>query len=220
MCSKWVMFVMLLWICWMYKQATDCWQVCEVKWRRVGCGLYWTVSALVVINIHMSDSDRGTQTLFSDMSHCFLQKFGKRTLGVCQKGSGRHLNNCCAWCCVDRGKPDLTLLLLHQKPTLAASQEGINYTLTHSQFWQTQWVQHKQTVVSIHSCRWIKQHQSLSMPLISPFVSAASLCPECADRLYCAVQYQETRIHPITSPRRSNCHKTLHYHLTLSLANG
>lgn len=52
---------------------------------------------------------------------------------------------------------------------VADSQGGINYTLTDSQFWlQTQWVQHKQTLVSIHSREWIKQHQSLSTPLISP----------------------------------------------------
>lgn len=66
-------------------------------------------------------------------------------------------------------KPDLIFLPVRQKPMLAGSQKGINYTLTDSQCWlQTQWVQHKQTLVSIHSRRWIKQHQSLSTPLISP----------------------------------------------------
>lgn len=66
-------------------------------------------------------------------------------------------------------KPDSVFLPVRQKPMLAGSQKGINYTLTDSQFWlQTQWVQHKQTLVSIHSRGWIKQHQSLSTPLISP----------------------------------------------------
>lgn len=66
-------------------------------------------------------------------------------------------------------KPDSIFQPAHQKPALAGSQKGINYTLADSQFWlQTQWVQHKQTLVSIHSREWIKQHQSLSTPLISP----------------------------------------------------
>lgn len=100
------------------------------------------------------------------MTHIVAVKFEKRTSSSrFPKGSGSHLNNCC----VDSANQTLFSLPVHQKPMLAGSQKGINYTLTDSQFWlQTQWVQHKQTLVSIHSLGWIKQHQSLSTPLISP----------------------------------------------------
>lgn len=83
---------------------------------------------------------------------------------------------------------------VRQKPTLAGSQEGINYTLADSQFWlQTQWVQHKQTLVSIHSGRWIKQYQSLSTPLISPLSRLLHFTLNFADSLYCAVRYQRRK---------------------------
>jgi len=81
-----------------------------------------------------------------------------------RKTGQNHLNSCCVQCCVERVN-QMRFLSVHQKPKLAGCQKGINYTLTDSQ--QTQWVQHKQTLVSIHSHRWIKQHQSLSAPLIS-----------------------------------------------------
>lgn len=104
------------------------------------------------------------------MIHAVAAKFEKWTsTAVLPTGSESHRNNCCVQRRVDSVKPDSIFLRVHQKPTLAGSQKGINYTLTDSQFWlQTQWVQHKQTLVSIHSRRWIKQHQSLSTPLISP----------------------------------------------------
>lgn len=117
---------------------------------------------------HQSVIEKSKTDLFIWKQQIFALKSVKWTsnlTGFFPKGSPKQvLCSVLCWQC----KPGLLLLPVRQKPMLAGSQKGINYTLTDSQFWlQTQWVQHKQTLVSIHPRRWIKQHPSLSTPLIS-----------------------------------------------------
>lgn len=118
-----------------------------------------------------------------------------------------------------QSKPDSISLPVRQKPMLAGSQEGINYILTDSQFWlQTQWVQHKQTLVSIHSRRWIKQHQSLSTPLISPLSQLLYFAQNLLTAFIVQFNIWDKKMHPISFSQRSYCHKTFNYHLTFSLS--
>lgn len=73
-----------------------------------------------------------------------------------------------------------------------------------SQFWlQTQWVRHKQTAVSTHSCEWIKQHQPLSTPLISALSQRLHFARNLLTAFYCDVQYRRQkriRFLPLNDP--------------------
>lgn len=116
----------------------------------------------------------------------FLNKSFKSGLGtdLFPNGLKSHPNNCCVQRCVD----SVNQTIVFCTSEADSGWQSVGELITHSQILSPdckhdEFNTNKQTLVSIHSRRWIKQQQSLSTPLISPLSQAAPLCPEFADSL-------------------------------------